>query len=209
MHISRLSTLDFGMPEYISPEVVNHEGVGFAHDMWSVGIITYVLLSGHNPFRGADDRETMTKIREGRWDFNDPFWKNISDDGRDFIRRLLIYSPEERMDVRTALRHRWFFMLDRKGENDYQISTDRLRNYHNLYSDWYANASCKHYFRRRRLSEAFKHPSRMVYPPGHIYTPEATPEPLPEPRKRAKWEDTVSKFLHPDYELGLIQSESQ
>ncbi|XP_023037819.2 obscurin isoform X1 [Drosophila willistoni] len=204
-----LSTLDYGMPEFVSPEVVNKEGVNYSHDMWSLGLITYVLLSGHNPFQGADDRETLTKIREGRWDFKDELWTHISDDGRDFISRLLLYSPEERMDVKTALKHPWFFMLDRQvTDHDYQIGTDRLRHYYDHFRDWYANASCKNYFRRRRLSGCFQHPSKMVYPPGHIYTPEATPEPLPEPRIRAKREEVVSKYLHPDYELGLIQSES-
>lgn len=114
------------------------------------------------------------------------------------------------MDVRTALRHPWFFMLDRKPTGDeYQINTDRLRNYYNHYRDWYANAACKFYYRRRRLSGAFTHPSRMVYPPGEAYTPEATPEPAPRQRIRPKIEDRGSKFLHPDYELGLIKSESQ
>jgi len=205
-----LSTLDYGMPEFVSPEVVNKEGVNFSHDMWTVGLITYVLLGGHNPFLGIDDRETLTKIREGRWDFKDEIWTHISDDGRDFISRLLLYSPEERMDVKTALKHPWFFMLDRQVyDHDYQIGTDRLRNYYDHFRDWYANASCKNYFRRRRLSGCFQHPSKMVYPPGHVYTPENTPEPLPEPRIRAKREEVVSKYLHPDYELGLIQSESQ
>ncbi|XP_033152751.1 obscurin isoform X8 [Drosophila mauritiana] len=204
-----LSTLDYGMPEFVSPEVVNKEGVNFSHDMWTVGLITYVLLGGHNPFLGIDDRETLTKIREGRWDFKDEIWTHISDDGRDFISRLLLYSPEERMDVKTALKHPWFFMLDRPVyDHDYQIGTDRLRNYYDHFRDWYANASCKNYFRRRRLSGCFQHPSKMVYPPGHVYTPENTPEPLPEPRIRAKREEVVSKYLHPDYELGLIQSES-
>ncbi|XP_026836119.1 obscurin isoform X2 [Drosophila erecta] len=204
-----LSTLDYGMPEFVSPEVVNKEGVNFSHDMWTVGLITYVLLGGHNPFLGIDDRETLTKIREGRWDFKDEIWSHISDDGRDFISRLLLYSPEERMDVKTALKHPWFFMLDRPVyDHDYQIGTDRLRNYYDHFRDWYANASCKNYFRRRRLSGCFQHPSKMVYPPGHVYTPENTPEPLPEPRIRAKREEVVSKYLHPDYELGLIQSES-
>ncbi|XP_017045137.1 obscurin isoform X2 [Drosophila ficusphila] len=204
-----LSTLDYGMPEFVSPEVVNKEGVNFSHDMWTVGLITYVLLGGHNPFLGIDDRETLTKIREGRWDFKDEIWTHISDDGRDFISRLLLYSPEERMDVKTALKHPWFFMLDRQvTDHDYQIGTDRLRNYYDHFRDWYANASCKNYFRRRRLSGCFQHPSKMVYPPGHVYTPENTPEPLPEPRIRAKREEVVSKYLHPDYELGLIQSES-
>ncbi|XP_043948228.1 obscurin isoform X2 [Drosophila biarmipes] len=204
-----LSTLDYGMPEFVSPEVVNKEGVNFSHDMWTVGLITYILLGGHNPFLGIDDRETLTKIREGRWDFKDEIWTHISDDGRDFISRLLLYSPEERMDVKTALKHPWFFMLDRQVyDHDYQIGTDRLRNYYDHFRDWYANASCKNYFRRRRLSGCFQHPSKMVYPPGHVYTPENTPEPLPEPRIRAKREEVVSKYLHPDYELGLIQSES-
>ncbi|XP_017836914.1 obscurin isoform X3 [Drosophila busckii] len=204
-----LSTLDYGMPEFVSPEVVNKEGVNFSHDMWSIGLITYVLLSGRNPFLGADDRETLSNIREGRWDFRDEFWTHISEDGRDFISHLLLYSPEERMDIKTALKHPWFFMLDRnRSDSDYHIGTDRLRNYYDHFRDWYANASCKNYFRRRRLSGCFQHPSKMVYPPGHSYTPEATPEPLPEPRKRSKREDVVSKFLHPDYELGLIQSES-
>lgn len=206
---NQLAPLDYGMPEYVSPEVVNREGVGFHHDMWSVGIITYVLLGGYNPFRGANDSETLLKIRDGMWDFSDPFWKHISDDGRDFIKNLLIYSPEERMNVKTALKHPWFFLLDRPPQPDeYRISTDRLRNYYDSFGNWYANAACKHYFRRRPLSGCYTHPSKMVYPPGHIYTPEPTPEPLSEPRIRTKRIEHVSKYLHPDYELGLIQSES-
>ncbi|KRF85677.1 uncharacterized protein Dvir_GJ19688, isoform B [Drosophila virilis] len=204
-----LSTLDYGMPEFVSPEVVNKEGVSFSHDMWSVGLITYILLSGRNPFQGVDDRETLTNIREGRWDFKDNIWTHISEDGRDFISRLLVYSPEERMDVKTALKHPWFFMLDGPDSlDDFEIGTDRLKNYYGHFRDWYANASCKNYFRRRRLSGCFQHPSKMVYPSGHSYTPEHTPEPLPEPRNRNKRDEPVSKFLHPDYELGLIQSES-
>ncbi|XP_054088791.1 obscurin [Zeugodacus cucurbitae] len=205
-----LTTLDFGTPEYVSPEVVNKEGVGFAHDMWAVGIVTFVLLSGRNPFRGSDDFETLSKIREGRWEFSDSIWSHISDDGRDFISRLLSYRAEDRMDVRTSLKHPWFFMLDSLPTGkEYQITTDNLQSYQDQFDDWMRNASCKQYFRRRRLSGCYTHPSRMVYPPGHSYTPEPTPELLPEPKKRStKRENTMSKYLHPDYELGLIQSES-
>lgn len=204
----QIYTSQTGMPEYVSPEVVNRDGVGFAHDMWGVGIITYVLLSGSSPFRGNNDRETLTRIQEGRWEFKDSIWQHISPEGRDFISKLLVYLPSGRMDVKTALRHPWFHLLDRRCDDEYQITTDRLRNYHNMYRDWYSNASCRNYYRRRPISGAFTHPSRMVYPPGDYYTPEPTPEPVREPRKRIPWEDKLNKFHHPDYELGLVSSES-
>ena len=44
--------LDYGQPEFVAPEVVNGEGAGFGSDMWSVGVMTYLLLSGVSPFRG-------------------------------------------------------------------------------------------------------------------------------------------------------------
>lgn len=203
IHQTNLSSLDYGMPEFVSPEVVNRDGVGFGHDMWSLGIITYILLGGNSPFRGDDDRETLTRIQEGRWEFRDTIWTYISDDAKDFITNLLVYKASGRMDVKTALRHRWFTIIERRREDEYQIRTDRLRNYYNLYRDWYANASCRNYYRRRPLSGAFTHPSRMVYPPGEFYTPELTPEPAREPRKRVPWEDKLNKFHHPDYEFGF------
>lgn len=59
------------MPEFVAPEIARGEGVSFGADMWSIGIITYILLSGHSPFRGVNDRETLTRIQEGRWEWHD------------------------------------------------------------------------------------------------------------------------------------------
>lgn len=206
IHQNTLQTLDFGMPEFVSPEVVNRDGVGYQHDMWSLGIISYILLSGSSPFRGENDRETLTRIQEGRWEFRETIWKYISDDAKDFITRLLVYKPTGRLDVKSALKHRWFHIIERRRDDEYQITTDRLRNYYNLYRDWYANASCRNYYRRRPLSGAFTHPSKMVYPPGEFYTPEPTPD--REPRKRNPWEDKLIKFHHPDYDIGAFTNES-
>lgn len=61
----RLQPLLYGMPEYVSPECANGQGTGLPHDMWSVGIITYILLSGISPFRGPHDRETLTNVKTG------------------------------------------------------------------------------------------------------------------------------------------------
>lgn len=206
VHQTNLTTLDYGMPEFVAPEVVNREGVGLWQDMWSVGIITYILLGGSSPFRGENDRETLTKVREGRWEFRESIWTHISADAKDFITRLLVITPGSRMDIKSALKHRWFNIIERRREDEYQITTDRLRNYYDLYRDWYTNASCRNYFRRRPLDSAFTHPSKMVYPPGEVYTPEPTPEPLKDNRK-ANWEDKLNRFHHPDYEINA-ESES-
>lgn len=71
IQLNKHATLDYGMPEYVAPEVANGEGVSFAADMWSSGIITYILLSGHSPFRGANDVETLNRVKEGRWEWHD------------------------------------------------------------------------------------------------------------------------------------------
>merc|ERR1711974_529219 len=70
--------MEFGQPEYVAPEIVNGEGATFASDMWSIGIITYLMLSGVSPFRGQNDRETLQRIQMGDIDFDFELWQNIS-----------------------------------------------------------------------------------------------------------------------------------
>ncbi|KAF7281172.1 hypothetical protein GWI33_005044 [Rhynchophorus ferrugineus] len=205
--LATLYPLLYGVPEYVSPECANNEGVGFGHDMWSVGIITYILLSGRSPFRGANDRETLTKIREGKWAFDDEWWSRISAEGRDFISKLLVYHPDGRLDVRAALRHPWLERCDRRYRDEFQISSTYLKDYWRLYREWYDNASCRTWFRRRPLEGAFTHPSKMVYPPGDVYTPRPSPPKEKTPRPRT-WEDQLPSRSPLNYEIGGFKSES-
>ncbi|CAH1180870.1 unnamed protein product [Phyllotreta striolata] len=201
--------LKYGMPEYVSPEVINGDGIGFGQDMWSVGIITYILLSGRSPFRGDNDRETLTNIKTGKWTFDDEWWSNISVEGRDFISRLLVYDVDGRMDIRSALRHPWLERADKRYSDEFQIRTTYLSDYWRLYREWYDNASCRRWFRRRPLEGAFTHPSKMVYPPGDYDTPRSTPAPLDRtPRTRTPWEDQLPTRSPLNYEIGVIKSES-
>ncbi|XP_055610566.1 obscurin isoform X4 [Uranotaenia lowii] len=207
----KLYTLDYGMPEFVAPEVINRRGVGLGQDMWSVGIITYILLGGISPFMGRNDRETLTKIRDGKWSFTGTVWEFISVEARDFITKLLVYEDEHRMTIKEALNHSWFDIIYKRTFEEYQIGTDRLRRYYYHYRDWYTNASCRTWYRRRPLMSCFDHPSKMVYPPGIIFTPEGTPPPTTVddiPHKRRKWEEYVSKDIHPDYETASFKSES-
>lgn len=81
-----------------------------------------------------------------------------------------------------------------------------------IFRDWYTNASCRTWYRRRKLSSAFEHPSKMVYPPGHRYTPEPSPERTYSPTKRPPpkaWENRIPSREPIDTEIGLIKNESQ
>lgn len=84
----------FGTPEFVAPEVVNFEKVTHKTDMWSIGVIAYVLLSGLSPFMGDSDLETMANVTRAAFDFDDESFDPISDDAKNFIEKLLIKDLE-------------------------------------------------------------------------------------------------------------------
>ncbi len=97
---------DYGQIEYVSPEVVRNKPITLNTDMWSVGVLTYVLLSGKLPFYGRNTKQTLGKIASNEWQFGDEF-QPITHEAKDFIRRLLLVDPQERMTVDQALNHPW------------------------------------------------------------------------------------------------------
>ncbi|CAO1383269.1 unnamed protein product [Diamesa tonsa] len=97
----------FGTPEFVAPEVVNFEAITFATDMWSVGVIAYVLVSGLSPFAGECDVETMGNVTVGKYDFNDEAFDNVSPECIDFITKCLMKAHGERLTAKEALKHKW------------------------------------------------------------------------------------------------------
>ncbi|XP_053995200.1 calcium/calmodulin-dependent protein kinase type IV-like [Hylaeus anthracinus] len=97
----------FGTPEFVAPEVVNFDQIGFGTDMWSIGVICYVLLSGLSPFMGDTDIETMANVTIAKYDFDHDAFADISEDAKDFIRCLLVKDKEKRMSATQCGEHRW------------------------------------------------------------------------------------------------------
>ncbi|MBN3303615.1 death-associated protein kinase 1 isoform X2 [Amia ocellicauda] len=97
----------FGTPEFVAPEVVNYEPLGLEADMWSVGVITYILLSGASPFLGDNKQETLANVSAVNYEFDEEFFSNTSNLAKDFIRRLLIKDPKKRMTIQDSLHHPW------------------------------------------------------------------------------------------------------
>ncbi|XP_041331270.1 myosin light chain kinase family member 4 isoform X1 [Pyrgilauda ruficollis] len=116
--------VNFGTPEFLAPEVVNYEFVSFPTDMWSLGVIAYMLLTGLSPFLGDDDNETLNNILACNWDFEDEEFRDVSDEAKDFISKLLIKEKCWRLSAAAALKHPWLTdhklhcRLQRKAKGD-------------------------------------------------------------------------------------------
>ncbi|XP_071393489.1 myosin light chain kinase 3 [Centroberyx affinis] len=108
--------VNFGTPEFLAPEVVNYDFVSFPTDMWSVGVITYMLLSGLSPFLGDNDAETMNNILHANWDFDSDAFENVSNEAKDFISRLLIPTKCGRLSASGCMKHSWLNNLEEKAK---------------------------------------------------------------------------------------------
>mmetsp|Transcript_48466 Transcript_48466/g.149742 ORF Transcript_48466/g.149742 Transcript_48466/m.149742 type:complete len:431 (+) Transcript_48466:1395-2687(+) len=97
-------------PHYVAPEIVRSEDVPYTHkvDMWSLGIVVYVILCGSMPFGGKSDIEVLKKVRKGRLFFRPPaVWEAISSEAKDLVANLICKSPENRYSASDAVRHPW------------------------------------------------------------------------------------------------------
>ena len=96
-----------GTPGYVAPEVLTLQGYQKAVDLWSIGVILYILLCGSPPFYAENDADMFELIKEARYDFPEPYWTDISDSAKDLVRNLLQKDPKKRYTTKQALAHPW------------------------------------------------------------------------------------------------------
>jgi len=94
-----------GTPGYVAPEVLKRQGYGKEVDLWSIGVITYILLCGYPPFYDQNNVELYKQILACRYEFEKPWWDNISEDAKGFIRKLLVLDPAKRYTAKQAVNH--------------------------------------------------------------------------------------------------------
>jgi calcium-dependent protein kinase len=100
-----------GTPYYIAPEVLNHQ-YGKECDVWSLGVMAYIILSGIPPFNGSSDADIMAAIKKGTFNFNAKVWSTVSQSAKDFISSLLTFDANKRPTALIALQHPWLKQSD-------------------------------------------------------------------------------------------------
>uniref|UniRef100_A0A1B6KRU0 Protein kinase domain-containing protein n=1 Tax=Graphocephala atropunctata TaxID=36148 RepID=A0A1B6KRU0_9HEMI len=118
----------YGTPEFVPPEVIDYEPIGVKSDMWSVGVISYVLLSGLSPFMGDTDAETFVNITRVDYDFDDEAFDAISEGAKDFISSLLVKRKEKRLTADECLQHQWLTQWNTIVAC-VKLSTDKLKKF--------------------------------------------------------------------------------
>ncbi|XP_028325009.1 striated muscle preferentially expressed protein kinase-like isoform X2 [Gouania willdenowi] len=111
----------YGTPEYVAPEIVNQTPVSTATDIWPVGVITYLCLTGVSPFAGENDRATALNIRNYNVAFEESMFSDLCKEAKGFVIKLLVVD-RLRLSANEGLRHPWF-----KSPTNKRISTALLK----------------------------------------------------------------------------------
>lgn len=143
-------TLACGTPSYVSREVLAQEPYGKPVDVWSIGVITYILLCGYPPFYDEKDELLFAQILKGnrlsfffvminRWikifsfvfagefEFESPYWDDISDSAKHFIRNLICVDVNKRYTCKEAIKHAWISGNTAKDTNIHSSVSEQLK----------------------------------------------------------------------------------
>lgn len=88
----------FGTPYYIAPEVLK-KNYDQKCDLWSCGVILYILLCGYPPFNGESDKKIIEAVLKGKFTIDEPEWAEVSPEAKDLVKKLLMYEPDKRISA--------------------------------------------------------------------------------------------------------------
>ncbi|XP_075906259.1 calcium/calmodulin-dependent protein kinase type 1 isoform X3 [Nelusetta ayraudi] len=161
-----------GTPGYVAPEVLAQKPYSKAVDCWSIGVIAYILLCGYPPFYDESDTKLFEQILKAEYEFDSPYWDDISDSAKDFIVHLMEKDPSTRYTCDQALQHPWIAGDTALDKNIHEsVSAQIKKNF--AKSKWKqafnATAVVRH-MRRLQLGTSHEGPNPNL--PAHLLMPE-------------------------------------
>ena len=133
-----------GSPSYVAPEVLDPGTYNHKADLWSCGVIMYILLSGSSPFTGESVDATMETIKSGDYNLEGEEWDNISCEAKEVVRRLLVVDPAERACATEA--KSLSFFSDFNDTNAYVLDDKTLNDYYKVWCDFDFNRTSSRTF---------------------------------------------------------------
>lgn len=125
-------TTQCGTPGYVAPEILQNQPYDKSVDMWSIGVITYILLGGYPPFHDDNQKALFKKIKSGEFEFHDEYWDCVSAEAKDFISKLIVVNPKNRMNCDEAHNHPWLQLDTRElAGHDLNNNLAALKKYQN------------------------------------------------------------------------------
>lgn len=114
---------------YVAPEILEGKLYKTEVDMWSLGVITYILLCGYPPIFSSDERKMVRLVRRGKYRFDPQYWNDISEDAKDFVAGLLTLDTKRRMTAQEVLDHPWIQNLAELPTKELKGATERLAQF--------------------------------------------------------------------------------
>lgn len=156
-----------GSPQYVAPEVVGDtraEGEGYNSqcDLWSVGVVLYIILGGYAPFESEDENELLDLICSANYEFHEEYWDDIDEPPRQLIAELLQPDPKVRSTGRQALRSPWL----RRRDGDWVKEMDESTG--STFSQWLEKRNSSNHSSSSRLGMSYS---------GHDSAPNLEPMP--------------------------------
>jgi serine/threonine protein kinase len=120
-HTPKSLTSRCGTPSYVAPEILKNQPYDESCDMWSAGVVLYVMLCGYTPFSEESQEKMFERIKLGDWKFDPDDWSHVSAEAKDLIKHLMDTNVDHRYTATQALNSRWI-----KGLSDKQLSSRNL-----------------------------------------------------------------------------------
>jgi calcium/calmodulin-dependent protein kinase I len=123
-----------GTPGYVAPEVLMQMPYGKECDYWSIGVVTFILLSGTPPFYEEDNFALFEQIKACKYDFEVETWQNVSAEAKDFVSKILTADPKARLNCEGMLSHPWM-KLDLSSNAKLSVAKSALSKYVSVRKD--------------------------------------------------------------------------
>ena len=125
-----------GTPGYVAPEVLRLEPYGKPVDCWAIGVITYILLCGYPPFYDEDDAQLYRQIMTAEYEFDSPYWDDISQSAKSFVSNLMELDADVRYTCQQANEDPWISGNLAQEKDIHQSVSTQMKKHFNAKSKW-------------------------------------------------------------------------